>query len=134
MIQNKRVAVTMPSYYAEKTLAKTVADIPKDIVDNIILNDDCSKDRTIEIGKELGIDLKDIPEGTRASMNGQVPASMKYPEWLRKQPIDLQNQVLGKERAQLWRSGKVKFENFVDSKAGYRSLSLAELKAIEGID
>jgi len=57
MIQNKRVAVTMPSYYAEKTLEKTVAEIPRDIVDNIILNDDCSQDRTVEIGNELGIEV-----------------------------------------------------------------------------
>jgi glycosyltransferase involved in cell wall biosynthesis len=57
MIQNKRVAVTMPSYFAAKTLEKTVADIPKDIVDDIILNDDCSKDRTVEIGRELGIQV-----------------------------------------------------------------------------
>ncbi|MCF6312365.1 MAG: glycosyltransferase family 2 protein [Verrucomicrobiales bacterium] len=56
MIQNKRVAVAMPSYYAEKTLKKTVDEIPRDVVDNIILNDDCSKDRTIEIAKELNIE------------------------------------------------------------------------------
>jgi glycosyltransferase involved in cell wall biosynthesis len=55
MIQGKKVAVTMPAYNAEKTVARTVAEIPRDIVDFIILVDDCSKDRTIEIAQELGI-------------------------------------------------------------------------------
>lgn len=45
----------MPAYWAEKTVAKTVADIPRDIVDEIILVDDCSKDRTFEVARSLGI-------------------------------------------------------------------------------
>ena len=55
MIQGKKVAVTMPAYYAEKTVAKTYAEIPRDIVDEVILVDDCSKDRTFEISESLGI-------------------------------------------------------------------------------
>jgi len=45
----------MPAYNAEKTLARTVADIPAGSVDSIILVDDCSKDRTVSIAKELGL-------------------------------------------------------------------------------
>jgi len=45
----------MPAYNAEPTLKKTVNDIPKSVVDEIILVDDKSKDRTIEIAKELGL-------------------------------------------------------------------------------
>ena len=45
----------MPAYWAEKTVAKTFADIPRDIVDEIILVDDCSKDRTFEVAQDLGI-------------------------------------------------------------------------------
>ena len=45
----------MPAYRAEKTVGKTVAEIPRDIVDDIILVDDCSKDRTFEVAKSLGI-------------------------------------------------------------------------------
>jgi glycosyltransferase involved in cell wall biosynthesis len=56
MLQGKRIAVTMPAYWAEKTVAKTFADIPKDIVDNIILVDDASRDRTSEVSRELGIE------------------------------------------------------------------------------
>lgn len=45
----------MPAYNAEKTLKKTYDDIPKDIVDEIILTDDKSGDKTVEIAKSLGI-------------------------------------------------------------------------------
>ncbi|HZI67697.1 MAG TPA: glycosyltransferase family 2 protein [Thermoanaerobaculia bacterium] len=50
-----RVAVVMPAYNAEKTLEKTYHDIPKDFVDDIILVDDASRDRTVEIARGLGI-------------------------------------------------------------------------------
>lgn len=46
----------MPAYNAEKTLEKTYAEIPRDIVDIVILTDDCSHDNTIQKAKELGIE------------------------------------------------------------------------------
>tara|TARA_Y100000310_G_C20661890_1_gene805255 strand:- start:1004 stop:1738 length:735 start_codon:yes stop_codon:yes gene_type:complete len=52
---DKKVIVVMPAYYAEKTLEKTYNDIPHDLIDEIILVDDCSKDRTAEISRKLGI-------------------------------------------------------------------------------
>lgn len=45
----------MPAYNAEKTLEQTYAEIPFDIVDEVILTDDCSRDNTVEKAKELGI-------------------------------------------------------------------------------
>lgn len=45
----------MPAYNAEKTLERTVAEIPRDVVDEIILNDDCSKDGTRELSEKLGL-------------------------------------------------------------------------------
>lgn len=45
----------MPAYNAEKTLEQTYSEIPFDIVDEVILTDDCSKDHTIKKAKELGI-------------------------------------------------------------------------------
>jgi glycosyltransferase involved in cell wall biosynthesis len=57
MILGKKVVVTMPAYFAEKTVGKTVAAIPRDIVDTIILVDDCSKDNTTEAAKALGIEV-----------------------------------------------------------------------------
>ena len=55
MINGKRVTVVMPAYNAEKTLEKTHNEIPHDIVDNIILTDDASQDRTAEIARKLNI-------------------------------------------------------------------------------
>src|SRR4051794_22854275 len=50
-----KVIAVMPAYNAEHTLAATVADIPAGSVDEIILVDDGSKDRTVEIAREMGL-------------------------------------------------------------------------------
>lgn len=55
MILNKKLVVIMPAYNAEKTLYKTYAELPHEHVDEVILVDDASRDRTAEIAKELGI-------------------------------------------------------------------------------
>lgn len=55
MINNKKIIVIMPAYNAEKTLKQTYEEIYRDFVDEIILVDDFSNDRTLEIAKELGI-------------------------------------------------------------------------------
>jgi glycosyltransferase involved in cell wall biosynthesis len=44
----------MPAYNAEKTLARTCADIPKDCVDDVILVDDASRDGTVEEARRVG--------------------------------------------------------------------------------
>ena len=54
-ILNKKIVVVMPAYNAAKTLEETYNDIPKDIVDDIILVDDASGDETIEVAKKLGL-------------------------------------------------------------------------------
>ena len=55
MIDSKKVIVVMPAYNAEKTLIKTYNEIPKDIVDEIILTDDASRDNTIKVAEKLNI-------------------------------------------------------------------------------
>ena len=55
MINNKRVTVVLPAYNAAKTLSKTLAEVPMDIVDEIILCDDNSTDNTIAVAKSLNI-------------------------------------------------------------------------------
>ncbi len=55
MINGKKIVVVMPAYNAEKTLEQTYAEIPMDIVDEVILTDDCSNDNTVAEAKKLGI-------------------------------------------------------------------------------
>jgi glycosyltransferase involved in cell wall biosynthesis len=55
MIKNKKIVVVLPAYNAEKTLERTYNEIPFDIVDDVVLVDDCSKDNTIEVAKKIGI-------------------------------------------------------------------------------
>jgi glycosyltransferase involved in cell wall biosynthesis len=55
MLKNKKIIVVMPAYNAEKTLQKTYAEIPHDIVDDIILVDDQSHDHTVEVSRQLGL-------------------------------------------------------------------------------
>lgn len=55
MYKGKKVVAVLPAYNAARTLHQTYAEIPKDIVDEIILCDDFSKDHTVEVAQELGI-------------------------------------------------------------------------------
>ncbi len=50
-----KVIIVMPAYNAEETLERTYRDIPLDLVDEIILVDDASSDRTVDIAKKLGL-------------------------------------------------------------------------------
>ncbi|MFT5878879.1 MAG: glycosyltransferase involved in cell wall biosynthesis, partial [Dokdonia sp.] len=56
MIKNKKIVVVMPAYNAELTLEKTYNEIPRDIVDEVILVDDSSSDNTSALAKKLGIE------------------------------------------------------------------------------
>lgn len=55
MINGKKIIVVLPAYNAEKTLEKTYSEIPFDVVDDVILVDDASSDKTEEIGRKIGI-------------------------------------------------------------------------------
>ena len=57
MIYNKKLVVVMPAYNAEKTLQKTYDEIPKDIVDEIILVDDKSSDKTVALAKKFNLNV-----------------------------------------------------------------------------
>lgn len=57
MERKSKVIVIMPAYNAEHTLEKTYKEIPKECVDEIILVDDASQDRTVEIAKRLGLEV-----------------------------------------------------------------------------
>ncbi len=55
MYKNKKVVVVLPAYNAALTLQKTYDEIPFDVVDDVILCDDSSKDNTVALAKEIGI-------------------------------------------------------------------------------
>src|SRR5580698_8912817 len=55
MLNNKKVVVVLPAYNAAKTLRRTVDEIPYEIVDEVILTDDASRDNTSELALELGL-------------------------------------------------------------------------------
>jgi glycosyltransferase involved in cell wall biosynthesis len=55
MIDNKKIIVVMPAYNAAKTVEQTFKEIPFNIVDEVILVDDHSKDETYDVAKKLGI-------------------------------------------------------------------------------
>jgi glycosyltransferase involved in cell wall biosynthesis len=66
MLLNKKIIVVLPAYNAAKTLERTYNEIPFDIVDEVVLVDDRSKDDTVEVGKRLGIRhiiLHDVNKG-----------------------------------------------------------------------
>jgi glycosyltransferase involved in cell wall biosynthesis len=60
--RTSKVVAVMPAYNAEATLAGTVADIPVGSVDEIILVDDGSRDRTVSIAREMGLTVVVHPE------------------------------------------------------------------------
>jgi glycosyltransferase involved in cell wall biosynthesis len=55
MYKDKKVVVVLPAYNAAKTLEKTYQEIPLDLVDEVILCDDHSRDNTAELARSLGI-------------------------------------------------------------------------------
>lgn len=116
----------------------------------------CDTAPVLKSWKELGIPLKELPPGTRASsaltktekkrirklpkderqaimkkLNGQVPATQKYPEWFAKQTKAFQAETFrggkaGMKRAEYFRSGQLKLKQFIDRKD--RPLTLKELE------
>ena len=61
-MKNPKVVIVMPAYNAAKTVKDTYYEIPKDLRWNIILVDDKSKDNTIEVAKNLGIQVFTHPQ------------------------------------------------------------------------
>jgi SPP1 gp7 family putative phage head morphogenesis protein len=76
--------------------------------------------------RELGLDIDEADEGTRASMDGQVPADMTYGKWLKTQPKEAVRDILGKKKADLFLKGDLDITKFTSRIGG--ELTLPELK------
>lgn len=55
MLTGKKIVVVLPAYNAAQTLESTYREIPFDIVDEVVLVDDASRDNTVDVGTSLGI-------------------------------------------------------------------------------
>ena len=55
MPPKSKVIVVLPAFNAEKTLGKTVSEIPREVVDEIILVDDGSTDGTVNLAQKLNL-------------------------------------------------------------------------------
>src|SRR5215471_11656631 len=60
--RSDKVIAVMPAYNAESTLAATLADVPVGSVDEFILVDDGSKDRTVQVAREMGLTVIEHPK------------------------------------------------------------------------
>ena len=54
-IKKAKVIIVMPAFNAEKTLEKTYQDLPKDLISEVVVVDDKSRDKTVEVAKRLGL-------------------------------------------------------------------------------
>ena len=76
--------------------------------------------------RELGLSDDEIDPGTRASLDGQVPADLSFSDWLRSKPAKLQDEVLGATRGEMFRAKKITVDRFTDNRG--RVYTLDELR------
>ncbi len=64
MLNGKRIVVVMPAYHAGRTLAATWRDLPRDVIDDIVVVDDASDDDTVAVARSLALDVILHPRNT----------------------------------------------------------------------
>lgn len=95
------------------------------------INCRCSIVPALKSFSDIGVKtVREMPESFRASMNGAIPRSLSYDQWLKTQPEDFQRQILGPKRFELYKSGKVRLSSFTDRKG--HTLTLERLAEKEG--
>ncbi len=55
MINSRRISVVLPAYNAETTLLRTVAELDREVIDDIVLVDDASRDQTVPVARQIGL-------------------------------------------------------------------------------
>lgn len=81
--------------------------------------------------RELGFDMDELPAGTRASMDGQVPDKIVWYDWIREQDDERQLEALGPGRFKLWKEKGVIPERFVDDQGMF--LTISEIERRNGL-
>lgn len=75
-----------------------------------------------EIAREKGISVQEARSRWASANVGQVPAETSYNDWLARQSQSFQNEVLGKTKARLFRTGKIRLDQFIDRRGDEFSL------------
>ena len=91
-------------------------------------SDRCTLTPVLKSWEELGFDLEEMDDSTRASMDGQVPDKLNFEEWFDTKGAAFQAKWLGPGRYELWQKGKITFRDLVDQNG--RELTLAQLKEL----
>ena len=78
--------------------------------------------------KELGLDVEEIPIGTRSSLNGQVPADTNFSQWFERQSADFKENYLGKGRYELYKDNKITLSDLVNQQG--KTLTLEQLRKL----
>ena len=84
---------------------------------------------TLKSWEEMGIDLEEIPQGTQASLDGQVSGDLSFGQWLKTKDETFVEETLGKGRAELFLDGKITMSDLINQQG--RELTIAELKALD---
>ena len=76
--------------------------------------------------KELGLDIDEIPAGTRSSIDGYVSSNLSASDWFESKSKSFQEEYLGKSRYQLFKDGKITFSDLVNQNG--KTLTVKQLK------
>jgi glycosyltransferase involved in cell wall biosynthesis len=89
LLEGRRIVVVLPAYNAEKTLRQTLDALPRQVVDEILLTDDASRDDTVNLSRSLGIPTLVHERNRGYGGNQKMIASGEY-------DVVLGSRILGK--------------------------------------
>lgn len=112
IINGYQIVGTLDTHICEICIPKD-GELVTDLEDYSLLppyhfNCRCTSVPSLKSWKELGIDLKEAPEGFRASMDGEVSDRLTAKQWIDKQDLSVQRDVLGKTKANLYNQGLIR--------------------------
>jgi hypothetical protein len=70
-----------------------------------------------DVSEEMDEILKEQTNSQREAMNGNVPANTTYDDWLKKQSVELQKEILGLKKYEIWKKNKLTMADLVDQTA-----------------